>query len=210
MPDDVIGHSPRLYSGCCVLVVDSNLRTCEVVGTQFRIEGFQSFFASDLVTLRAGVRNRTLDIMVFNPVLSDGNCIEVIEDLRPQLRGVTLIAIVDRVDLANTVGAMQAGAIDVLEKPVDGERLVRIAKREIRRNVQVVSDARGGIVIKGFAALTPREREVLERVMKGRTNKETGRELGISPRTVEVHRTVCMRKLGARNTADLLRIVLTS
>ena len=59
MPDDVIGHSPRLYSGCCVLVVDSNLRTCEVVGTQFRIEGFQSFFASAPAFIRAAQgRNR--------------------------------------------------------------------------------------------------------------------------------------------------------
>ena len=56
--------------------------------------------------------------------------------------------------------------------------------------------------------LTPREREVLGKVVAGASNKEAGRMLGISPRTVEVHRARIMDKLGARNTADLVRIVL--
>ncbi len=56
--------------------------------------------------------------------------------------------------------------------------------------------------------LTPREREVLAQIVGGASNKETGRRLGISPRTVEVHRARIMEKLGARNTADLVRIVL--
>ena len=56
--------------------------------------------------------------------------------------------------------------------------------------------------------LTPREREVLERIIGGSSNKETGRHLGISPRTIEVHRARIMAKLGAKNAADLVRIVL--
>ena len=55
--------------------------------------------------------------------------------------------------------------------------------------------------------LTPREREVLEQIAQGASNKEAGRHLGISPRTIEVHRARIMEKLGARNTADLVRIV---
>ena len=60
----------------------------------------------------------------------------------------------------------------------------------------------------GVGSLTPREREVLARVIAGASNKEAGRTLGISPRTVEVHRSRIMDKLGARNAADLVRIVL--
>jgi two-component system response regulator FixJ len=62
--------------------------------------------------------------------------------------------------------------------------------------------------IPGAELLTPREREVLARVVAGASNKEAGRALGISPRTVEVHRARIMGKLGAKNTADLVRIVL--
>ena len=56
--------------------------------------------------------------------------------------------------------------------------------------------------------LTPRERQVLGQVIAGASNKVAGRSLGISPRTIEVHRAHIMEKLGARNTADLVRIAL--
>jgi two-component system response regulator FixJ len=58
--------------------------------------------------------------------------------------------------------------------------------------------------------LTPREREVAQLIADGASNKEAGRRLGISPRTVELHRAHVMEKLGARNAADLVRIVLSS
>jgi len=61
----------------------------------------------------------------------------------------------------------------------------------------------------GIESLTPREREVLEKIVGGASNKEAGRALGISPRTIEVHRSRVMEKLGARNGADLARIVFS-
>ena len=60
----------------------------------------------------------------------------------------------------------------------------------------------------GNERLTAREREVLGRIAHGASNKEAGRELGISPRTIEVHRARIMEKLGAKNAADLMRVVL--
>jgi two-component system response regulator FixJ len=60
----------------------------------------------------------------------------------------------------------------------------------------------------GVDVLTPREREVLEAIIAGASNKVAGRKLRISPRTVEVHRARIIDKLGAKNTADLVRIVV--
>jgi DNA-binding NarL/FixJ family response regulator len=60
----------------------------------------------------------------------------------------------------------------------------------------------------GLASLSPRERDILEAIIAGETSKETARRLALSPRTVEVHRAHILKKLGARNTADLLRRVL--
>jgi DNA-binding NarL/FixJ family response regulator len=60
----------------------------------------------------------------------------------------------------------------------------------------------------GFARLTAREREILEALVNGETNAQAGQRLGLSHRTVEVHRRHIMRKLGARNTADLVRRVV--
>ncbi len=68
---------------------------------------------------------------------------------------------------------------------------------------------RGDVNFPGSERLTPREREVLKLIVAGASNKETGRKLGISPRTIEVHRARIMAKLGARNAADLVRIVLS-
>ena len=62
----------------------------------------------------------------------------------------------------------------------------------------------------GREPLTRREREVLEQFTSGASNKEAGRQLGISPRTIEDHRANIMKKLGARNAADLIRIVMTA
>ena len=61
----------------------------------------------------------------------------------------------------------------------------------------------------GHEQLTSRERDVLGQIAAGSSNKQAGRELGISPRTIEVHRARIMEKLGARNAADLMRIVLS-
>ena len=61
----------------------------------------------------------------------------------------------------------------------------------------------------GYESLTVRERDVLERIIRGSSNKEIGRQLGISPRTIEVHRARIMMKLGAKNVADLVRLVLS-
>ena len=61
----------------------------------------------------------------------------------------------------------------------------------------------------GYGKLTPRESEVLKGIVGGSSNKEIGRNLKASPRTIEVHRARIMAKLGAKNTADLVRIVLS-
>jgi DNA-binding CsgD family transcriptional regulator len=62
----------------------------------------------------------------------------------------------------------------------------------------------------GREPLTMREREVLDLFSSGNTNKEAGRQLGISPRTIEYHRANIMKKLGAKNATDLVRIVMSA
>jgi FixJ family two-component response regulator len=110
------------------------------------------------------------------------------------------------------VQAMKIGASDVVTRPVNTEHLVRIVREALRQDIHVGAVQAGGrlVEVRGFAQLTRREREVLQLITNGQSNKEAGRELGISPRTIEVHRARVMEKLGAKNTADLMRIVLTS
>ncbi|MEM8878774.1 MAG: LuxR C-terminal-related transcriptional regulator, partial [Pseudomonadota bacterium] len=111
-------------------------------------------------------------------------------------------------DIPTAVAAIKMGAFDFIEKPFDAETVVeRVSDALVRRANRSPDD----LVDKSFPGhetLTPREREVLAQITAGASNKEAGRTLGISPRTIEVHRARIMEKLGARNAADLVRIVL--
>jgi FixJ family two-component response regulator len=109
--------------------------------------------------------------------------------------------------IALAVEAVRAGAFDIIQKPFDADRTVARVGETIAATAGAF--AHGLTPPRGQAALTPREREVLTHIADGSSNKETGRHLGISPRTVELHRSRINLKLGARNAADLVRIALT-
>ena len=81
-----------------------------------------------------------------------------------------------------------------------------LARRQADRSASNI----GSVHFPGREPLTRREREVLEQFTSGASNKEAGRHLGISPRTIEDHRANIMKKLGAKNAADLVRIVMTA
>lgn len=105
--------------------------------------------------------------------------------------------------------AFQARAVDFLEKPFDHAQLIAairtafaLEERRIERNEARRADG------ERLEQLTPREREVLELVARGHHAREVGAALGISPRTVEVHRTRIMSKLGVRNLAELVRFAV--
>ncbi len=83
-------------------------------------------------------------------------------------------------------------------------------RRLCARQAENASPKFGSLHFPGREPLTRREREVLEQFAAGASNKEAGRTLGISPRTIEDHRANIMKKLGARNAADLIRIVMTA
>lgn len=99
--------------------------------------------------------------------------------------------------------AIKFGAREVFSKPVSIDLLARrIAAWDTRRPIT--------FDIQGVESLTMRELEVLSEILSGRTNKEAGKRLQISPRTVEVHRSRIMSKLGVTNAVELVRKVLAS
>ena len=106
-----------------------------------------------------------------------------------------------------TVRAMKAGAIDFLTKPVRSEDL--LAAIESARSKQVKDRGQQeerDIAHARLAKLTPRERQVMEGVVAGKLNKQIAGQLGISLKTVKLHRGTMMRKMGVRAVADLVRV----
>jgi FixJ family two-component response regulator len=118
-----------------------------------------------------------------------------------------VIFITGKGDVPTSVRAMKAGALDFLTKPVkEGdllEALLRARKRDAEH--RLLSSELNSIQAR-IDTLTPREREVLVHVVAGRLNKQIAGDLGTVEKTIKVHRSRMMEKLGIRNVADLVRL----
>ena len=128
-------------------------------------------------------------------------------------RGVTLpvVILTGHGDIAMAVRAMRAGACDFLEKPVSRDRLLESIARAIDGGRNPGQDrAQKSVIGTRLGALTTRERQVLERLVTGRTNKTVANELGISARTIEVYRRNVMTKMGADSLSHLVRMTLVA
>lgn len=114
-------------------------------------------------------------------------------------------------DVALAVQAMKAGACDFIEKPYDADVILQAAEAALARGDEARARARDAEeAASRVAALTPREAEVLQGLVAGQPNKVIAFDLGVSPRTVEVHRANLMAKLGARSLSEAVRIALSA
>ena len=105
------------------------------------------------------------------------------------------------------IAAMKAGAFDFIEKPLREDALIESIERALHRNDAAYEERLERATLQARAALlTPREREVFELVAAGEPNKVIARRLGISFRTVELHRAHIIEKLQARSLSDLIRM----
>lgn len=116
-----------------------------------------------------------------------------------------------RGDVPSSVTAMKSGAVDFLTKPVDAKALLEAVRRAMERDVRqrAHADRLHGLTTR-LATLTVREREVLDGVVSGLLNKQIAGRLGIVEKTVKVHRARAVAKMGARSTAELVRMVEAS
>jgi len=119
-----------------------------------------------------------------------------------------IIFLSGRADVPSSVTAMKLGAVDFLTKPVDAKSLLEVVRRAAERDVRqrAQADRVHGVAVR-LATLTVREREVLDGVVSGLLNKQIAGRLGIVEKTVKVHRARAVAKMGARSTAELVRMV---
>lgn len=103
-------------------------------------------------------------------------------------------------DIPASVAAMKHGAIDFLTKPVDEQVLLQAIETAL-------ADARDQVALRSrFSSLSPRELQVMQRVVNGALNKQVAAELGITEKTVKVHRAHMMEKTGVRSLAELVQL----
>lgn len=111
-------------------------------------------------------------------------------------------------DVQTAVRAMKLGAVDFVAKPVDGQVLLDLVQGMLRRLPAERAEPPATEILDLWRTLTPREQDVFRGVTAGRSNKAVAFDLGLSVRTVEAHRARMMRKLGARNLADLVLLAV--
>ena len=158
-------------------------------------------------------------------LLARGAAIEpgcIVSDVRmPGMDGLTLLRrlraggstmplmlITGHGDVSMAVTAMKAGAIDFLEKPFEADELLAAIETALRQSPSNNNAEDAESSRQRLRKLTSREREVLEQLVTGRSNKEIAARLGISPRTVEFHRAHVVEKLEAKGLPELVRIWL--
>ncbi len=124
---------------------------------------------------------------------------------------LTVVVMTGHADVPIAVEALKAGARDFLEKPFDEDRLLVVVREALAASQRFQEEQQANAAVAArVASLTPREREVLQRLVEGQPNKTIAYDLGTSPRTVEVQRARVMEKMGARSVADLVRMVLAT
>lgn len=124
---------------------------------------------------------------------------------------VPIVALTGQADVSVAVEAMKLGAVDFIEKRLLGHALLPAVERAVRVRAEMTSlEAWAEAARQKVIALTPRERDVLYEQVAGRTTKVIARNLGVSPRTVEVFRAKIMHKLDARSLAEVICIALAA
>ncbi|RAZ71466.1 response regulator FixJ [Mesorhizobium atlanticum] len=135
--------------------------------------------------------------------------IEFLRQLRARGLSAPVIVMTGHADVALAVQAMKEGAADFIEKPFDDQVLIDAIRSALDHRSQPVAAHPQSVEIrKNLATLSERERQVLDGLVSGLPNKTIAYDLGISPRTVEIHRANVMSKMGASSLSHLVRMAL--
>jgi two-component system response regulator FixJ len=196
-----------------IYVVDDDASVRDALSLVLTLEGFHVSGFAEGNSFLAAVHQHQPDCIILDVHMPGRSGLDILKELHNQHCAVPLFIISGQGDIPMAVDAIRNGALDFIEKPFNAATLVTRVREAIaaaaRQAVQSPSGSGLAARFPGRELLTPREYQVLELIANGASNKEAGRHLGISPRTIEVHRARIMEKLGAKNAADLVRIVLS-
>lgn len=200
---------PAEHADATVYVVDDDesireLLTWLLKRENLRVEAFGS--AQSFLKAWRPDQPGVLVLDLFMPGMSG---LDLQQYLKAHEVEVPVIFLSGRADVSRAVEAVKGGAIDFIEKPFDYKRIVALVRECVERDARERAErARHRGVADRIAALTQREREVLDRVVAGHLNRVIADELDISIKTVEAHRSHIMEKLGVSSLAELVQAVI--
>ena len=190
-----------MSEGALVFVVDDDPAVRDSIAMLVRAEGLQARTFDSARSFLAGWDRSEESCVIIDLRLPDLSGLELQERLTATADAPPVIFLTGFGTVPAAVHALKAGAMDFLEKPFDPGALLARVHEALARDRERRSE------IRRLETLTRRERQILEQVAGGDTNKVIAANLGISVRTVELHRARGMRKLGVRSVADLVRLM---
>jgi two-component system response regulator FixJ len=193
-----------------IFVVDDDPMVLNALSIMLSRAGYQVTPFAEGASFLAAARSRTPACIILDVHMPGRSGLDILKELNGEQYPAPIFIVSGAGDIPMAVEAIKNGALDFIEKPFDATTLVT----HVRDAIEAWSRRRGNGgrllgTFRGHDQLTSRERDVLSQIASGSSNKQAGRELGISPRTIEVHRARILEKLGAKNAADLVRIVLS-
>jgi two-component system, LuxR family, response regulator FixJ len=197
-----------------ILIVDDDATVRDSLSMLFALEGYRVTTFMDGESFVSAARTRPIACVLLDIYVPGKSGLEILRDLDANSYAAPILIMSAHGNIPIAVEAIKSGAFDFIEKRQDAVAIVdRVheAMNAWTRMRQLNGDASDPLSrpFPGRDRLTPRERDVLNQIASAASNKEAAKNLGISQRTVEIHRVHIMQKLGAKNTADLIRIVLS-
>ena len=206
-----VAEGPAIYSGPNIYVVDDDDQVREAIRVVLEDDGRRvKSYPSCEAFLRA-FRSDDSACLLIDAYLPGMSGLELIQKLRADGNNLPAIMITGDSDVTMAVQAMKSGASDFIEKPIGRDELIRSIDRalELSRDSRKLTQWRESAATH-LAGLTPRQRDVMERVLAGHPSKNIAADLGISQRTVENHRASIMKRTGSKSLPALARLALVA
>lgn len=192
-----------------VFIVDDEEAVRDSIGLLLRSVGLRAQGFPDARAFLDAYRPEQPGCLVLDIRMPRMSGLELQQELNRRGWGIPVIFISGHGDVPMAVEAMRAGAVDFLQKPFKDDELIRRVQKALDQDERLREQLSGRDQIRArFDALTPREREIAARLVAGEANKVIAIELGLSERTVELHRAHIMQKMEARGLAQLVQLLM--
>ncbi|MDG1211211.1 MAG: response regulator [Paracoccaceae bacterium] len=191
-----------------VYIVEDDAAALDSLSALLTAHGYETIMCSSAERLLEVLDEEMRACIVLDLQLPGISGMDLLDRLNTMDARTPVIILTAHGDIPVAVKAMRAGAIDFIEKPAQVDQLLTAVKRaELHLNGQAPPKPPKEVIEQRLAKLTEREREVLGLLLSGSLNKEIADQLGVSRRTIEVHRSRVREKMEARSIADLIRMV---